>query len=1035
MPQPKPFQSAAIAVACSSFKAKQGSKRFLVADEVGLGKTVVAQQIIEQLTDANRRTPFIVYYITNGQRVAHQNRDRLVDFSDPAIQKAAISKADRLNMIPLSPVPKTPVAVYSLTPGTSFPGKTTRLHAGKKEERAFLTSLLGRAYPRLVRRFPENTMRRTVTADWEGLVNRYRAPVRALPRSFVRAFRAALAEQFGTPIKVKLMESARREKPGRFVGCLRRALAHTVLIDRPPDLVILDEFQRYRDILSKENWKDPLIRALFEPSANRAPAVLLLSATPYKLYATRLEENRGAEANRELFDLLEFLGGKRGLQLKIEAQAAFATFGTTLLSIAKNYGNGEDTEPLIAEAKRVRADLQAMLAPYMSRMEREASSDDSARTYKLSASLEPGDVRAFRHLASSFEKNAWFALPFWLSVPLPAQTLGPRYMAWREANIRRDASLVKLTESARNEYALPRSWPSPKLRALETITSVESLALPWVAPSIPWWPLRNAWANAEHESKLLLFSRFKSTPQSIAALTSLRVEARYLSRGRYPKAWKPRRLQAAPNRHPIVALFHPSPFLINATDPLVSLKLDPASVRDTVRKQLAKALKTLKVEVVRGPGKKSARHKPLWALLSALERTAGHAGLTKAAWTAAAVKDARLSRLVNDWHQDRRLEWISRREFDDLVNAAISSPGVVVGRALRRHFPDAFAPQSYAETVALAWHGLRSYLDKPVFWARLPKGKPVRVLQQACLDGNLEAVLDEHFWMRRPSLPARERGLANDLREALGVTAGGFHLHSVNKERLPRIHVRCHAAVPFGSTDEEDRATVSTTDDPPPRSDEIRKAFNSPFWPHVLATTSVGQEGLDFHTWCSRILHWDLCPSPIELEQREGRIQRFAGLAVRRRLQHLGGGDLLAQAAPAMHSSLWRRVEEIANAEYLNPSGLSPWWVLDGAAVNRFVFDLPQSRDLEKFTLLREQRLIYRLALGQPNQEDLVDFLSKHGSELTDILRPLALDLSSFARQQAEKAADRPISRLPDGPAAQPTGDALQLPISLAKSV
>ena len=116
-------------------------------------------------------------------------------------------------------------------------------------------------------------------------------------------------------------------------------------------------------------------------------------------------------------------------------------------------------------------------------MEREASSDDSARTHELNASLEPIDIRAFRHLASSFDKNAWFALPFWLSVPLPAQSLGPRYMAWREANIRRDASLVKLTENARNEYALPRSWPNPKLRALETITSAEVLALPAAASS------------------------------------------------------------------------------------------------------------------------------------------------------------------------------------------------------------------------------------------------------------------------------------------------------------------------------------------------------------------------------------------------------------------------------------------------------------------------------------------------------------------------------------------------------------------------
>jgi hypothetical protein len=52
-----------------------------------------------------------------------------------------------------------------------------RLHAGKKEERAFLTALLGRAYPHLVRRLPENTMRRNVTVDWDGLVRRYRGPV------------------------------------------------------------------------------------------------------------------------------------------------------------------------------------------------------------------------------------------------------------------------------------------------------------------------------------------------------------------------------------------------------------------------------------------------------------------------------------------------------------------------------------------------------------------------------------------------------------------------------------------------------------------------------------------------------------------------------------------------------------------------------------------------------------------------------------------------------------------------------------------
>jgi hypothetical protein len=156
MPQPKPFQNAAIVAACSSFQSVGGSKRFLVADEVGLGKTVVAQQVIQRLANTDRRSPLIVYYITNGQRLAHQNRDRLVDFLSEDDQKKALSKADRLNLIPLFDAPKTPVVLYALTPGTSFPGKTTRLHAGRKEERAFLTALLGRAHPHLVSRLPEN---------------------------------------------------------------------------------------------------------------------------------------------------------------------------------------------------------------------------------------------------------------------------------------------------------------------------------------------------------------------------------------------------------------------------------------------------------------------------------------------------------------------------------------------------------------------------------------------------------------------------------------------------------------------------------------------------------------------------------------------------------------------------------------------------------------------------------------------------------------------------------------------------------------
>ena len=64
----------------------------------------------------------------------------------------------------------------------------------------------------------------------------------------------------------------------------------------------------------------------------------------------------------------------------------------------------------------------------------------------------------------------------------------------------------------------------------------------------------------------------------------------------------------------------------------------------------------------------------------------------------------------------------------------------------------------------------------------------------------------------------------------------------------------------------------------------MRTAFNSPFWPFVLATTSVGQEGLDFHQYCHAVVHWNLPANPVDLEQREGRVHRYKGHAIRKNI-------------------------------------------------------------------------------------------------------------------------------------------------------
>lgn len=141
---PKAFQQAAVDAALSAFADQAGRQRFLVADEVGLGKTVVAREVARRMSN-DGTSPFVIYYIANGHAVSHQNKERVVSFLDASKRKAAIDTPDRLSLIAVAKRSSDPVLVYALTPSTSFPGARARLTGGRKEERAFLKVLLDRA--------------------------------------------------------------------------------------------------------------------------------------------------------------------------------------------------------------------------------------------------------------------------------------------------------------------------------------------------------------------------------------------------------------------------------------------------------------------------------------------------------------------------------------------------------------------------------------------------------------------------------------------------------------------------------------------------------------------------------------------------------------------------------------------------------------------------------------------------------------------------------------------------------------------------
>jgi hypothetical protein len=548
------------------------------------------------------------------------------------------------------------------------------------------------------------------------------------------------------------------------------------------------------------------------------------------------------------------------------------------------------------------------------------------------------------------------------------------------------------------------SHPHPKLRRLMDNAPPELLALPWLPPTLPWWPVAGAFALAEGKvapeplSKVLLFSRYRAVPRAVASVLSYEAERRAFSveeqrkrskkkarrydyRARSSGGEEARRPKEG--RHPqprpvftfsatkgieqplrqVLELF-PLPALARACDPLLALS-----------KGCAKTSAGLTAEVARhlagqfGRDPHGGERRLGWALVRALEEHAPSWSALQIGWVSWGKSNAA-----------NKAAWLAAqtflgrvappgpptdRELEELAHLGLFSPGCVLLRAVERVFgPTADEATRFARVARVSVGALRGYLDTPEFHKlfQRPEHKNHRLaVREAIFEGNLESVLDEYLAMlaglggREPPLGREQRAL-EQLETALQIRTSSIELNRLG--RPTKFKLRCHAALPFGLTASE----VVSESTGKLRSDFLRVAFNSPFRPYVLATTSIGQEGLDFHVYCSHLVHWDLPSNPVDLEQREGRIRRFGSLAVRQSMA--AGGIQLARG-----NSPWRSLAQGAKEK---AGGLSPWWTQAGERVKTSVYLPPFSRDVDKLRGLLDSLALYRLTLGQPDQEHLV---------------------------------------------------------------
>jgi hypothetical protein len=143
-------------------------------------------------------------------------------------------------------------------------------------------------------------------------------------------------------------------------------------------------------------------------------------------------------------------------------------------------------------------------------------------------------------------------------------------------------------------------------------------------------------------------------------------------------------------------------------------------------------------------------------------------------------------------------------------------------------------------------------------------------------------------------------------------------------------------------------------------------------------------------------VHWNLPSNPVDLEQREGRVHRYKGHAVRKNLSRIHGAAALASTS----QDPWQKMFELA--DQTRPAGsteIFPFWVLplaDGARIERHVLALPLSRDADRLSALRRSLAVYRMVFGQPRQEELLEFLASifPAEGLHVLAEELRIDLS-----------------------------------------
>lgn len=1015
---------------------EEGADRFLIADEVGLGKTLVARGVIakaiDRLWDTVDRIDII--YICSNADIARQNVNKL-----NITGNADAALASRITLLPqkLKTLSSNKVNFISFTPGTTL---NMYFSTGIFQERVQIYHMLREAWD-----FGNRCGPKAVLRGYAGLDNWLNELDKDPPQvdpGLKKAFLDRL-KQIGdirTRFEDLALRSARcgenqsdelRSRQNQMIGELRKALAESCIHSLEPDIIILDEFQRFKDILDGDDSAAVLARTLFKyPNAK----VILLSATPYKMYTMDFE----SEDNDHYSDFLrtvDFLLGD-DTQAKQQLQQGLKQYRQELLRA----GNDERTR-----LASVQDDIEQQLRRVMVRTERislTSKQDGMLNEIRGLADVEltEADLHSFMladKVANVLEVRDvveyWKSAPYLLNVMdatgyklkqelkigLDDPALAPRLAAGLRSH---PQALIKWDQV--NSYETIDPGNARMRRLMTGVLENGAWKLLWMPAALPYYlPDKDPYAEVDCSAitKTLVFSSWQMVPKAIAMLTSYEAERRAVQLSGLDVSYSELRDKRAPlirfaldDGRPTgmnyLTLLYPSPTLATELDPLALLGEHHFCVASTSEGELVSMAKAKVADLL----------EPI-----VNEFSVGDEADARWYWAAAALLDGqRHQEVVAEWlgSTDDGVAWASFARtttktdadgnfaehiallgtslnegiklgkppedlYEVVAKIGLASPAVVSLRSLTRsiaglgHLP-LLLPA--AAKVAMGYRTMFNLPETISLLRGLHSEEETRYWETVldyCLHGNLQAVADEFAHFLGDAVGVKGLEVKEAIGQAADAMSNAVSLRTASLEfdelveeeegegfKIKERRVRCRYGLRFGeSKDDEDVAM---------RADQVRTAFNSPFRPFVLASTSLGQEGLDFHPYCHSIYHWNLPANPVDLEQREGRINRYKGHAVRKNVAMAA----VRSGMPMATGDVWGEMFETARmSRPAEANDLIPYWLYEsgdeGHRINRFVPALPLSRELGHMERLRNSTVSYRMVFGQPRQEDLLAFL------------------------------------------------------------